>query len=397
MTFPVRTSLRAQNAFRAPGVVEGVTVLEQAIDELAAALELDPLELRRAEPRRPRPGARGCPTRASGCSRATTAPPSSRAGRARDALREPQRRRAPARDGLRDADLVGRRRPARARDRSGSTPTAARSSRPASRTSAPARSRRRGSSPRRSSGCRSTASSRAAATPARTSTAPVAGGSMTTPAVMPAVRSAAGKARQHPARPRRRRARDLGGRPDACATAGSARSDGALDVDVVEVTGKLGNATIDGSGRARPEPGRLPRQHVRLPDRAGRGRPRHRRRHASSASSRSTTSAGSSTRSRAVEPGRGRRDPGDRLRALRGAASSTRRPGMPVNGHLDDYKVPTIADVPEILVDFVDRPGREPAERRREGARRAADRPDRRGDRERVRARDRAARPPPCR
>ncbi len=29
--------------------------------------------------------------------------------------------------------------------------------------------------------------------------------------------------------------------------------------------------------------------------------------------------------------------------------------GIPVNGHLDDYKVPTIADVPEILVDFVDR------------------------------------------
>ena len=47
MTFPVRTSLRAQNAFRAPGVIEGVTVLEQAMDELAAALELDPLELRR--------------------------------------------------------------------------------------------------------------------------------------------------------------------------------------------------------------------------------------------------------------------------------------------------------------------------------------------------------------
>ena len=30
--------------------------------------------------------------------------------------------------------------------------------------------------------------------------------------------------------------------------------------------------------------------------------------------------------------------------------------GIPVNGHLDDYKVPTIADVPEIVVDFVDVP-----------------------------------------
>ena len=29
---------------------------------------------------------------------------------------------------------------------------------------------------------------------------------------------------------------------------------------------------------------------------------------------------------------------------------------MPVNAHLDDYKVPTIADIPEIVVDFVDMP-----------------------------------------
>jgi xanthine dehydrogenase YagR molybdenum-binding subunit len=30
--------------------------------------------------------------------------------------------------------------------------------------------------------------------------------------------------------------------------------------------------------------------------------------------------------------------------------------GVPVNGHLDDYKVPTIADVPEIVCEFVDVP-----------------------------------------
>jgi xanthine dehydrogenase YagR molybdenum-binding subunit len=29
---------------------------------------------------------------------------------------------------------------------------------------------------------------------------------------------------------------------------------------------------------------------------------------------------------------------------------------MPVNGHLDDYKVPSIADVPEIVVDFAHTP-----------------------------------------
>jgi xanthine dehydrogenase YagR molybdenum-binding subunit len=30
--------------------------------------------------------------------------------------------------------------------------------------------------------------------------------------------------------------------------------------------------------------------------------------------------------------------------------------GAPVNAHLDDYKVPTISDTPEIVVDFVDVP-----------------------------------------
>ncbi|MGZ8688106.1 MAG: xanthine dehydrogenase family protein molybdopterin-binding subunit, partial [Gaiellaceae bacterium] len=47
MTFPVKTNLRPQNAFRAPGVMEGTAVFEQAIDELAAACGIDPLELRR--------------------------------------------------------------------------------------------------------------------------------------------------------------------------------------------------------------------------------------------------------------------------------------------------------------------------------------------------------------
>ena len=37
------------------------------------------------------------------------------------------------------------------------------------------------------------------------------------------------------------------------------------------------------------------------------------------------------------------------------SSSSTRRP-VPVNATLDDYKVPTIADAPEIVVDFADVP-----------------------------------------
>jgi xanthine dehydrogenase YagR molybdenum-binding subunit len=46
-TFPVRLNLRSVNAFRAPGVVEATTAFEQAMDELAASLSIDPLELRR--------------------------------------------------------------------------------------------------------------------------------------------------------------------------------------------------------------------------------------------------------------------------------------------------------------------------------------------------------------
>ena len=39
------------------------------------------------------------------------------------------------------------------------------------------------------------------------------------------------------------------------------------------------------------------------------------------------------------------------------SSSSTRPPASPSTAHLDDYKVPTIADVPEIVIDFVERPG----------------------------------------
>ena len=47
MRFPVKLNLRPVNAFRGPGYVEGTTGYEQAVDELALALALDPLELRR--------------------------------------------------------------------------------------------------------------------------------------------------------------------------------------------------------------------------------------------------------------------------------------------------------------------------------------------------------------
>jgi xanthine dehydrogenase YagR molybdenum-binding subunit len=176
---------------------------------------------------------------------------------------------------------------------------------------------------------------------------------MTTPAVMPAVRSAAGKVR----RILLSLAADVLeiSADDLELTGGRIRSrDGALDVDVVEVTGKLGNATIDGSGARGPNP-----EGFRV------------------------NTFGCQIAQVAVDPGTGVvrvervvavHDVGRIVNPL--AASSQAEGGVlqgigyalseelvvdpttgyPVNGHLDDYKVPTIADAPEILVDFVNTP-----------------------------------------
>ena len=112
-----KTNRKGQNAFRAPGMTEGITALEQAMDELAVALELDPLELRRlnhtdvdpvsgaavlgqALARVLRPGRRAG---GLGCARASA---------------QPAARRPAARNGLCVSDLVGLGRPAGTRDRS---------------------------------------------------------------------------------------------------------------------------------------------------------------------------------------------------------------------------------------------------------------------------------------
>ena len=47
MVLPIRQNLGPSAAFRAPGVMEGTWALENAMDELAEKLAIDPLELRR--------------------------------------------------------------------------------------------------------------------------------------------------------------------------------------------------------------------------------------------------------------------------------------------------------------------------------------------------------------
>ena len=116
-TFPVRLNLGFSNAYRAPGVMEGSFGFEQVIDELAEALDLDPLELRRrncvdvdqasglpysSKGLAARDRARGRAGRLGGSPRACQRPIAGRPG---------------ARPRGRLPDLVGRRRSARARAR----------------------------------------------------------------------------------------------------------------------------------------------------------------------------------------------------------------------------------------------------------------------------------------
>jgi CO/xanthine dehydrogenase Mo-binding subunit len=348
MIFPVRTSLRAQNAFRAPGVVEGVTVLEQAMDELAAALEMDPLELRRAN-HVDRDQGSGLPYSSKRLLACYDRAAELAGWERRDELRELRS------DGLLRGMGCGTQiwwggggPPAHATVRLDSdghamVTTGIQDIGTGTLTSARMVAAEELGLPLDSVVARG-------GDTGPNLYAPVSGGSMTTPAVMPAVRSAAGKVR-----------RILLGlaadvleiaAADLTISGGRIRSrDGALDVDVVEVTGKLGNATIDGTGARGPNPDGF-----------------------------RVNTFGCQIAQVAVDPGTGVvvvervvavHDVGRIVNPL--AASSQAEggviqgigyalteelvvdptTGLPVNGHLDDYKVPTIADVPEIVVDFV--------------------------------------------
>ena len=145
-------------------------------------------------------------------------------------------------------------------------------------------------------------------------------------------------------------------------------------------------------GRARPEPGGHAGAHLRRPGRRGRGRRRDgrgaRRAHRGDPRRRPRDQP-----ARRAEPGRGRDHPGRSGTRSPRSACSTRRRGDVLTQTLDAYRLPTIADVPEIVAELVDVPDAHLTNLGVEGARRAADHPDRRRDRERDPRRDRRRRP----
>ena len=351
MTFPLKINLRAQNAFRAPGVMEGTAVFEQAVDELANALDLDPLELRRRnhadeDQRSGRPYSSKellvCYDRA--------------AELAGWADRERLRQRQP--DGL----LRGMGCATQIWWGGGGPPAHA-----TIRLDADGRARVVTGIQDIGTGTLTAAQLVAAEelglTPDRVRVVggdtapnvygPVAGGSMTTPSVLPAVRSAAGKVRKT--------LLQLAGdvleiAPDDLVVRGARiRSrDGAIDVPVDEVTEKLGDATIDGSGSRGPNPdGFLVQtfgcQIAQVAVDPGLGEVRVERIVAVHDVGRIVNPL---TASSQVEGG-----------VLQGLAFALSEElvvdpttGVPVNATLDDYKLPTIADTPEIVVDFARAP-----------------------------------------
>jgi xanthine dehydrogenase YagR molybdenum-binding subunit len=346
-----KTNRRGQNAFRAPGMTEGITTLEQAVDELAVALEIDPLELRRRN-HADRDQASGAPYSGK-CLLACYDRAAELAGwDARERLREPQP------DGL----LRGMGCASQIWWGAGGPPAHA-----TVRIDAAGRARVSTGIQDIGTGTLTAALLVAAeelglpvdrvrvvgGDTAANLYGPVAGGSMTVPSVTPAVRAASAKARrlllQLASDVLEISVEDLELRD------GRLRSlDASLDVPVTEVTEKLGNATIDASGTRGPNAPEVVVQTfgcqiAQVVVDPALGEVRVERIVAVHDVGRIVNPLGASSQ---VEGG-----------VLQGMALVLSEElvvdpttGVPVNAHLDDYKLPTIADTPEIVVDFIDVP-----------------------------------------
>lgn len=347
LTFPVKTNLRAQNAFRAPGVMEGTAAFEQAIDELALALGMDPLELRRKN-HADVDQVSGMPYSSKHLLACYDLAADLAGWATRDQLREPQP------DGLlRGMGCAtqiwwgGGGPPSHATvrldaDGNATVITGIQDIGTGTLTSARIVAAEELGLP--------LASVRVVGGDTAPNVyGPVSGGSQTTPSVMPAVRSAAAKVRKTLLQ----LAGDVFeiGAADLEVRDGRIRSsDGAIDAELTEVTGKLGNATIDGSGSRGPNPDgfvvhTFGCQIAQVAVDPGLGDVRVERIVAVHDVGRIVNPL---TASSQVEGG-----------VLQGMAFALSEElvvdpttGVPVNAHLDDYKIPTIADVPEIIIDY---------------------------------------------
>jgi xanthine dehydrogenase YagR molybdenum-binding subunit len=345
------THRRGQNAFRAPGMTEGITAFEQAVDELAGALGIDPLELRRRNHTDVDPGS-GAPYSGKRLLQCYTRAAELAGWDERERLREPQP------DGL----LRGMGCASQIWYGSGGPPAHA-----SIRIDAAGSARVTTGIQDIGTGTLTAARLVAAqelglpldrvivvgGDTAPNLYGPVAGGSMTVPSVMPAVRAAAAKARRlllHLASDVLEISAD-----DLELDDGRLRSpDAIIDVDVIEITERLGNASIDASGGRGPNgSGGVVQtfgcQIAQVAVDPEVGEVRVERIVAVHDVGRIINPLGASSQ---VEGG-----------VLQGMAYALTEElvvdpttGVPVNASLDDYKLPTIADTPEIVVDFVDVP-----------------------------------------
>jgi CO/xanthine dehydrogenase Mo-binding subunit len=346
-----KTNRRGQNAFRAPGMVEGVTALEQAMDELAAVLKIDPLELRRRNHTDVDPGS-GAPYSGKHLLACYERAAELAGWEERNRLRENHA------DGL----LRGMGCASQIWWGSGGPPALV-----TIRIDADAHVLVTTGIQDIGTGTLTAAQLVAAeelglavdnvravgGDTAPNLFGPVAGGSMTTPSVMPAVRAAAAKAR----RLLLQLASDVFeiSPDDLELRDGRIRSrDAAVDEAVTEVTRKLGNATIGASGGRGPNlPGGLIQtfgcQIAQVAVDASLGEVKVERVVAVHDVGRIVNPLGAASQ---VEGG-----------VLQGMAYALSEElivdpttGVPVNAHLDDYKLPTIADTPDIVVEFIDLP-----------------------------------------
>ena len=219
--------------------------------------------------------------------------------------------------------------------------------------------------------------------------APVSGGSQTMPSVAPAVRSAAYDLRG--------KLLELAGdvfevSPDDLQIVDGAfvSLDGALREPIIEVTGKLGKAQLVGTGSRGPNPDgmRVNTFGCQIAQVA-----------VDVATGEITVERIVAVHDigRVIAPLQARSQvEGGVLQGLGFALMEERvidpTTGTVVNANLEDYKLPTHADCPEIVVEFIDRPDPNVSTLGAQGPGRAADRADRAGDRERRLPRDRRAR-----